>query len=97
MARNILVLVMAAFAGLVASGLTGCIPVTPYKHKSYEDKFYVHERYARVPILGPIVPGGPVTALDPPSDVHASADYRRSLAETSAVRAVLQATERAKG
>jgi carbon-monoxide dehydrogenase medium subunit len=35
--------------------------------------------------------------LDPPSDVHASADYRRSLAETSAVRAVLQATERAKG
>ena len=35
--------------------------------------------------------------LDPPSDVHASADYRRSLAETSAVRAVLQAAERAKG
>ena len=32
-----------------------------------------------------------------PSDVHASADYRRSLAETSAVRAVLQASERAKG
>ena len=35
--------------------------------------------------------------LDPPSDVHASADYRRSLAETSAVRAVLQAAERARG
>ena len=35
--------------------------------------------------------------LDPPSDVHASADYRRSLAETSAARAVLQAAERAKG
>ncbi len=33
--------------------------------------------------------------LDPPSDVHASADYRRSLAETSAVRAVVQAAERA--
>ena len=36
-------------------------------------------------------------ALDPPSDVHATADYRRHLAEVSAVRAVLQAAERAKG
>ena len=36
-------------------------------------------------------------SLDPPSDVHASASYRRSLAETSVVRAVLQASERAKG
>ena len=34
--------------------------------------------------------------LDPPADVHASADYRRSVAETSVVRAVLQATERAR-
>ena len=35
-------------------------------------------------------------SLDPPSDVHGSADYRRSVAETSAVRAVLQAVERRK-
>jgi carbon-monoxide dehydrogenase medium subunit len=35
--------------------------------------------------------------IDPPSDVHAHADYRRHLAEVSAVRAVLQAAERAKG
>ena len=35
-------------------------------------------------------------SLDPPSDVHASADYRRHLAEVSAVRAVLQAGERRK-
>jgi carbon-monoxide dehydrogenase medium subunit len=33
--------------------------------------------------------------LDPPADVHASADYRRHLAEVSAVRAVLRASERA--
>jgi carbon-monoxide dehydrogenase medium subunit len=33
--------------------------------------------------------------LDPPSDVHASADYRRHLAEVLAVRAVQQARERA--
>jgi carbon-monoxide dehydrogenase medium subunit len=36
------------------------------------------------------------SSLDPPSDVHGSADYRRSVAETSAVRAVLQAAERRK-
>jgi len=35
--------------------------------------------------------------LEPPSDVHASADYRRHLAEVSAVRAVLEAAERARG
>jgi carbon-monoxide dehydrogenase medium subunit len=33
-------------------------------------------------------------ALDPPSDVHAPADYRRQLAEVCAVRAVAQAAER---
>jgi aerobic carbon-monoxide dehydrogenase medium subunit len=36
-------------------------------------------------------------SLDPPSDVHASADYRRALAEISAVRAVLRAASRRKG
>ncbi len=36
-------------------------------------------------------------SLDPPSDVHASAEYRSHLAEVSAVRAVLQAAERARG
>jgi len=35
--------------------------------------------------------------LDPPSDVHGSADYRRALAETLAVRAVLDAASRRKG
>jgi carbon-monoxide dehydrogenase medium subunit len=33
--------------------------------------------------------------LDPPADVHASADYRRHLAEVVAARAVAQAKERA--
>jgi carbon-monoxide dehydrogenase medium subunit len=33
-------------------------------------------------------------ALDPPSDVHGSADYRRQLAEVLAVRAVLEAAGR---
>jgi carbon-monoxide dehydrogenase medium subunit len=36
-------------------------------------------------------------SLDPPADVHASAEYRAHLAETAVVRAVLQAAERARG
>jgi len=37
------------------------------------------------------------SSLDPPGDVHASPEYRCALAETSAVRAVLQAASRTKG
>ena len=44
------------------------IPVSPYWQKNQEDKFHIHERYARVPILGPLTEGGPAIALDPPSD-----------------------------
>ena len=44
------------------------IPVSPLWQKQQEDKNYFHERYARVPILGPLTSGGPAVALDPPSD-----------------------------
>jgi hypothetical protein len=44
------------------------IPVSPYFQDQQEDEFWEHERYDRVPILGPITAGGPVQALDPPSD-----------------------------
>ncbi len=44
------------------------IPVSPYWQKYYEDEYHIHERYARVPILGPLTAGGPVVALDAPSD-----------------------------
>jgi len=37
------------------------------------------------------------SSLDPPSDVHADAEYRRHLCEVSAIRAVLQAAEQAQG
>jgi aerobic carbon-monoxide dehydrogenase medium subunit len=40
---------------------------------------------------------GLAASLDPPSDVHANGGYRGHLTEVSAVRAVLQAAERAKG
>jgi carbon-monoxide dehydrogenase medium subunit len=35
--------------------------------------------------------------LEPPSDVHGTADYRRALAEVAVTRAVLQAAARARG
>jgi hypothetical protein len=50
-------------------GLLGIpIPVSPYFQKKKEDEFWNHERYERAPILGPLAPGGPAVALDPPSD-----------------------------
>ena len=65
----------------------GCV-----EHRSeYEIATVVEEAAARVAVEGL------GATLDPPSDVHASADYRRNLAETAVVRAVLQAAERAKG
>jgi hypothetical protein len=44
------------------------IPITPYLQKQKEDKFWMHERYERAPILGPITSGAEIVALDPPSD-----------------------------
>ena len=44
------------------------VPVSPYFQDRKEDQFWEKERYERVPILGPITAGGPVVALDPPSD-----------------------------
>ncbi len=44
------------------------IPVSPYFQKKAEDNLWEHERYDRVPILGPITSGGPAMALDRPSD-----------------------------
>jgi hypothetical protein len=44
------------------------IPVSPLWQKNLEDAHWEHERYERVPIMGPITSGGPAIALDPPSD-----------------------------
>lgn len=43
------------------------VPVTPFAQDEHEDKFRIHERYERVPVLGPVTAGGPPQALDPPS------------------------------
>ena len=43
------------------------IPVSPYFQDELEDQFWEHERYDKVPILGPLTEGGPRDARDPPS------------------------------
>lgn len=74
---------LLAVGGLAASLLAACgchaatgpdfglltypIPVSPYFQDQQEDKFWEHERYERMPILGPITAGGPPVALDPPT------------------------------
>lgn len=44
------------------------IPVSPYFQDKEEDEYWEHERYDRVPILGPLTAEGPTVALDEPSD-----------------------------
>ena len=82
MSTKKLTVTMMLFVATAAVLSTGCfqatgpslgilsvpIPVSPYWQKNQEDKFHIHERYARVPILGPLTAGGPAVALDPPSD-----------------------------
>ena len=72
----------------------GCVAAVPVRATEVEEQLSgteVEEASVRAAVEGL------GATLDPPADVHASADYRRSLAETSVVRAVLQAAERAKG
>jgi carbon-monoxide dehydrogenase medium subunit len=75
----------------VALGCVAAVPVRATAVESALSGAEVDETSARAAVEG--LGAG----LDPPSDVHASADYRRSLAETSVLRAVLEAAERARG
>jgi carbon-monoxide dehydrogenase medium subunit len=72
----------------------GCVAAVPVRATSVEDALSggdVDEAAVRAAVEGL------GQTLEPPADVHASADYRRSLAETSIVRAVLQAHDRTRG
>jgi hypothetical protein len=82
MAGTLTKLSLAMLMGLVCMTNSGCIgvagpslgifgipvPVSPYFQHRQERKFWEHERYERVPVLGPLTAGGPAVALDPPSD-----------------------------
>ncbi len=54
------------------------IPVSPYFQKVEEDHQWIEERYSKVPILGPLVPGGPDVALDLPSDDEVMRAFERA-------------------
>ncbi|CAN5370794.1 xanthine dehydrogenase family protein subunit M [soil metagenome] len=72
----------------------GCVAATPVRATEMEERLAgsdVSEEAVRE------AAEGLGASLDPPSDVHGSADYRRRLAEVSAVRAVMQAVGRRKG
>ncbi len=72
----------------------GCVAAVPLRATAVEEQLSgvdLDETAVRAAVEGL------GATLDPPSDVHASVDYRRSLAETSTIRAVLHAVERAKG
>jgi hypothetical protein len=43
------------------------VPVSPYFQDKFEDDYWNQERYAKVPILGPVTSGSAPVALDPPS------------------------------
>lgn len=83
MTQRLTLIALSTVIALTSLSSTGCvgitnginmgvlgipIPVSPYFQKKKEDEFWNHERYDRVPILGPLTAGGPAIALDPPSD-----------------------------
>jgi hypothetical protein len=53
------------------------IPVSPYFQDRQEVKFWIHERYGKTPILGPIAPGEPCVAIDTPSDDEVMQDLEK--------------------
>ncbi|HZR91268.1 MAG TPA: FAD binding domain-containing protein [Gaiellaceae bacterium] len=62
----------------------GCVAAVPVVLTATADEVSVRQAVRRA-------------ALDPPSDVHASGEYRRHVAEVLAARAVARALERAEG
>jgi carbon-monoxide dehydrogenase medium subunit len=71
----------------------GCVGPIPARATEMEERL-VGGDFAEASVRA--AAEGLAANLDPPSDVHGSAEYRRALAETLAVRAVLQAASRRK-
>ena len=68
----------------------GCVDAVPVRARRLEEK--IGSDYSDDSVRA--AAEGLGATLDPPSDVHASADYRRHLAEVLVVRAVVAARER---
>jgi aerobic carbon-monoxide dehydrogenase medium subunit len=86
--------VAASVSGAGLRIAMGCVSAVPERAKAVEEalrgkELSLESVTAAVQGLG--------ATVDPPSDVHASADYRRALIEVYAVRSILAASDRAKG
>jgi carbon-monoxide dehydrogenase medium subunit len=68
----------------------GCVDAVPVRARQMEER--IGSDYSDESVRA--AADGLGATLDPPSDVHASADYRRHLAEVLAVRAMVAARER---
>ena len=84
----------ATISGDAARVALGCVGATPVRATAMEGRLRGSD-FSEESIRS--AADGLGASLDPPSDVHGSADFRRHLAEVSAVRAVSQAAERRKG
>ena len=71
----------------------GCVAATPVRASAMEERLAGSD-FSEDAIRN--AAEGLGATLDPPSDVHGSADYRRRVAEVSAMRAVVQAAGRRK-
>jgi len=83
----------ATVAGDNVAIALGCVAAAPVRAAAMEKRLAGSD-FSEATVRG--AAEGLGETLDPPSDVHGSADYRRRLAEVSAVRAVLQAAGRRK-
>jgi carbon-monoxide dehydrogenase medium subunit len=73
----------------------GCVAAVPERATLVEERLSAAADLSRETVHAAVAGLG--ATLDPPSDVHAPADYRRRLAEVCCERAVLAAAKRAKG
>ena len=83
----------ATVAGDSARIAIGCVAASPVRATAMEQALAGSD-FSEEAVRA--AANGLGASLDPPSDVHGSADFRRHLAEVSAVRAVLQAAGRRK-
>lgn len=83
----------ATVSGDAARVAIGCVAASPVRATEMEERLAGGD-YSEDSVRA--AAEGLGASLDPPSDVHGSADYRRHLAEVSAVRAVEQAAGRRK-
>jgi carbon-monoxide dehydrogenase medium subunit len=83
----------ATVTGDTARVAIGCVAASPVRASEMEERLAggdFSEKAVRA------AAEGLGSSLDPPSDVHGSADFRRHLAEVAASRSVLQAAGRRK-